>query len=204
HHSTVTLSLQTIQDLNPFAATLNGDKTATVTNGIATFDNLTIEQAGTYQLHAEDSILSVSTAINSSQFVIKPAAVSQFLFANPKFNSALPVSSNNQPFIEQDLSSAGKVYQFTVVAADQFKNTVTTFSSADTLTFESAGRPSPDVMPTESPYFELPHLANGTGTFHATLNLAGDNFIKVTDGSITGILQVSVNGAKTELIVTTA
>ena len=64
---------------NPSHGTLNGTLTATVTNGIATFSGLTLDQAGIgYTLSATSGIL---TSPPSSPFNVTPASVSKLAVA---------------------------------------------------------------------------------------------------------------------------
>jgi hypothetical protein len=65
NHSTVTLSLAN----NPAGGMFAGTTTANVSNGVATFGNLSLSQAGVYTLDATDSSLAVITPAEFTQTI---------------------------------------------------------------------------------------------------------------------------------------
>jgi autotransporter-associated beta strand protein len=165
-------------------AGLFGTNPVTVSNGLATFSDLSINLKGTgYELVASDT--NPKLADTSTAFDITAAATSQLVVAPaPGFST---------------VTFAGP-YSFTVTAEDPFGNITPGF--AGLVHFTSASEP-PDVMPADS------FLTNGFGTFTGELNFAGNNgnnSIKATDAfnpSINGTLNVHVNTQPTFLLQTT-
>ena len=78
----------TIAITNPDSGTLNGTLTQTAVNGVATFNNLSIDQVGTgYTLTASDSNSNLATA-TSNPFNITTALASQLVFSAQPTNTA--------------------------------------------------------------------------------------------------------------------
>jgi hypothetical protein len=107
---------------NPGTGTLFGTTPQTATNGVATFSDLNIKQAGTgYTLHATSG--SVTDAV-SSPFNIGPAALSQLIFTS-------------EPVATQAGSAISPAVQ--VTGEDAFGNTVTTFNGNVTVAIGTNG-----------------------------------------------------------------
>ena len=132
---------------------------ATLTNGTATF-TATLVTAGNQTITATDTSNSAFTG-TSNTIAVSPAAATHVAVSAPA------------------TASTGGAFNFTVTAQDQFNNTATSFGDAVHFT-SSDGAAS---LPADTT------LANGTGTFSATLNTAGSQTITTTDtanSSITG------------------
>ncbi len=130
---------------------------ASLTNGTGTF-SATLKTAGSQTITATDTVTSSITG-TSSAIVVSPGTVTQLLVSTPA------------------TAVAGTAFSFTVKALDQFNNTVTSFSAK--VHFSSTDAQA--VLPANS------SLANGVGTYSATLKTAGNQTITVTDTSGTGI-----------------
>jgi uncharacterized protein (TIGR03437 family) len=148
---------------------------STLTNGVGTF-SVTLKTAGNQTITATDT-LTPSITGTSNTITITPAAATHFSVSAP--GSAV---QNN-------------AFNFTVTALDQFNNTSTGY--AGTVHFTSSDGLA--TLPADST------LANGVGTFSATLKTAGNQTITATDtvtSSITGTSgNISVTSAS--LVVTT-
>ncbi len=127
--------------------------TATLTNGVATFDI-------TYQSSGPQTVIATFSAtppvnINSTQWTttVAAAAATQFAFT--------PASTT---------LTAGATQAFTLKAQDQFGNTATTYSQTATLTRTGAAATIPNTVT----------LTNGVGNFNGTFNASGTVQITAT------------------------
>jgi hypothetical protein len=131
----------------------------TLTNGTGIF-SATLKTAGNQTITATDTVDSSITGTSG------PIAV--FAVAATHFAVSAPASA-----------SSGVAFAFTVTALDQFNNTATGYGGTVHFTSSDASA----VLPADST------LANGVGTFSATLLTAGNQTITATDtfdSSITG------------------
>ena len=161
--SDVTIAIGT----NPAGGPLSGNLLIAAINGVATFSNLSISEAGNgYTLTASDGSLTSGT---STTFSIIPGTAT----SPPGAATHLLVTVSPE-------TTAGSTISLTVTALDAFGNTATGYSG--TLDFSSS-----------DPLASLPSnstLTNGTGTFPVILDTAGHQDVVVTDttnSSITGI-----------------
>jgi len=90
------------------SGTLSGTTTVSASSGVATFNDISIEEADTYTLQATATGLNSNT---SDSFVIKPAAVSQYVF------TSVP-----------DPVTAGEEVSFDIEARDEYDNLNTSYS----------------------------------------------------------------------------
>ncbi len=95
------------------SGTLNGTASVNASSGVATFSNLSIDQAGNFTLAASDGSL---TTVTTGSFAISPAAATQLVFTTG------PVGA-----------TAGNLAGIVATVEDQFGNTVTSNSAAITL-----------------------------------------------------------------------
>jgi hypothetical protein len=131
----------------------------TTDNGIHTF-SATLKTAGSQTLTATDTASSSITG-TSTAVAVSPAATAKFVVTAPS------------------TATAGVAFSFTVAALDQFNNPTPTYAGTVhfTSTDATAGLPVNSL------------LANGAGTFQATLNRSGSQTLTATDtasSSITG------------------
>jgi hypothetical protein len=155
--STVTLTLSG----GTFAS---GGNTVTVVaaSGVATFNNLIIDAAGSYTLTASDGTLTGAT---SGSFSISAAAAAKLTFTQQPPNGTAGVA----------LSSA-----IAVAIQDPFGNTVTTNNSTVTLTLSSGAFASGGTTVTAS-------AVNGVATFgNLIIDAAGSYTLAAGDGALTG------------------
>jgi hypothetical protein len=132
---------------------------STLSNGVGTF-SATLDTAGNQTLTATDTVTSSITGTSNS-IAVSAAAATHYAVSAPAS------------------ATAGTAFSFTVTVLDQFNNTDTSY--AGTVHFTSSDGAA--VLPTDST------LTNGTGTFSATLDTAGNQTITATDtvtSSITG------------------
>ncbi len=136
---------------------LNGTISAGVSNGIATFSDLYVTQAGTYTINASDASL---TAINSSSFTVTPAAAAQLAFVQQPANT---IAGQTMAPIE-------------VAVQDQYGNTVTSNDSGVVV------QTIPNVLNgTLSAW-----VVNGIATFsNLDITQAGAYTINASNGSLT-------------------
>jgi len=153
--STASVTIGITSGTGTSGATLSGTLTHSAVNGVATFNNLSIDKAGTnYQLHATSGSL---TAADSATFNITTGAVDHFA-----------ISAISSP------QTAGTAFNITTITAqDANNNTVTGFTS--TVTFGGTA----GVTGT-SPGFTAGVLSNAS----VTPTVAGSNLtVTVNDGS---------------------
>jgi hypothetical protein len=140
---------------------------STLTSGTGTF-SATLKTAGNQTITATDT-LNNSVTGTSNAITVSATAATHFLVSAPS-SATLNVA-----------------FSFTVTAQDQFNNTATGYGG--TVHFTSSDGSA--TLPADST------LTNGTGTFSATLNTAGNQTITATDtlnGSITGTSNTIVVG----------
>ena len=124
--SSVTLSV------NTGPGSIGGTDTIAASSGVATFNNVKLDMAGSYTLSAADGSL---TGSNSSSFTVSPAAASQVVF-------------NQQP---SDVTAGVAISpSITVDVEDQFGNIVTGDSSSVTLSIHTG--PALSEAPIASPH----------------------------------------------------
>ncbi len=150
---------------------------STLANGTGSF-SATLNTAGNQTITATDTVTASITGSSKSISVSAPAAATHFSVTAPAS------------------ATAGTAFNFTVTALDASNNTVATYSG--TVHFTSTD--SQVLLPANST------LANGTGTFSATLKTGGSQTITATDtitASTTGTSNlITVSGPATHLSVT--
>ena len=148
--SNVTLSIAT------GSGTLLGTVTAPVVNGVATFNNISLDKAGTYTLQATDSGLTGAT---STSFTVAPGTATQIVIADQHFVAA----------------QYGPVTLETILALeDQYGNVATNNSSSVTV---SAGT-------TLSGQTTVP-VVNGIAQFHSlSTGQLGTYQLTFSDGAL--------------------
>jgi hypothetical protein len=139
---------------NPGGGTLSGTRTVIVSNGIATFSDLSIDKAGSgYTLAFSSTGLATVT---SSSFAINPAAADHLLFFQ-------------QP---TDTPAGQTISQVVVQVVDQFGNVVTNYSGTVTLSLND----NPMTGATLSGTLTVT-VVNGMATFSdLSINLAGAGY----------------------------
>ncbi len=138
--------------------TLTGTATVAAVNGIVTFSNLSITEAGTYTLTLTDGSLTSAT---TSSFTIAPAAASKLVFMTEPGNSA-----------------SGTLDTVAVAVEDAFGNLVTSDTSNVTLALASGSGTLGGTVTVAA--------SGGIATFSAlSLAQAGAYTLTATDGSLT-------------------
>jgi hypothetical protein len=139
---------------NPSGGTLSGTLTVTVSGGVATFGDLSIDKAGSgYTLVASSSGLTGAT---SNSFAVNPATPDHLVFLQQPTNT-----------------SAGQTISAVIVeVVDQFGNVVTSDNS-DTVTVAIGNNPSGGTL---SGTLTLT-VSNGVASFgDLSIDLAGDGY----------------------------
>jgi uncharacterized repeat protein (TIGR03803 family) len=153
--SNVTLSVNT----GPGA--IGGTDTVAAANGIAIFNNIKLDTAGTYTLAATDSGLS---GADSSSFTVNPVGASQVVFNQQPSNAA--AGSAIAPSITVDVE-------------DQYGNVITSDSSNVTLSIHTG--------PGSIGGTDTVAAANGIATFsNVILDTAGTYTLAASDSGLTG------------------
>jgi hypothetical protein len=147
----------TLTDNGP--GSIFGTPTAPVTGGIATFNDVVLQTAGTYTLSARDG--SLVSPLASNNITISPAAAAKLLFTQqPASGGFTTLSPQPQVTVE-----------------DAFSNVVTTDQSL--ITLQAVG-------PGQLIGVTMQHAQNGVATFPGlTLSAPGSYTITATDGSLT-------------------
>lgn len=157
---------------NPNGGTLSGTTTATVSNGIATFSNLSINRSGLgYTLIAASTGLNGAT---SSAFDVLVGPVTTFTIQAPA------------------TIRGGIPFAFTITAFDQFGSINTSYKG--TVAFNSS-----DPLAQLPSNYTFTSADKGVHTFTATLKTVGSQGITVTDTTkptVTATAVVQVMSAK--------
>jgi subtilase family serine protease len=165
----VTLAIGT----NPGSGTLSGALTQTVSNGVATFSNLSINKTGIgYTLQASSGALTGAT---SAAFNITPGAASQLIFGQQPTNT--PAGSTINPAV-------------TVRILDANSNLVTT-DNTDQVTIAIGSNPGGATLSGT----QTVTAQNGLATFsNLSLNLPGTGYtLTASSGSLAGATSASFN-----------
>src|SRR5205807_2183051 len=169
---------------------------STLANGQGTF-SVTLATTGSQTLTVSDAANALSTTATLTVSA-QHGAASHFVLATtatPSTTAGLNVTVGGAGATRLALTTtatptAGAAFSFTVTAQDSSGNTDPTY--AGTVHFTSTDTSSGVVLPADTT------LANGIGTFSATLIRAGAQTITGTDtatASITGALSASVRAA---------
>ncbi len=135
-------------------ATLSGTTTKMSSNGVATFDDLSITKAGTYTLTVSGAGLTEGTSAN---FTIAPAATSQI---------ALTPDTGSY--------TSGTANSFVVTALDAYGNITPLYRG--TVYFSSSD--SAAILPADTAFSDAD---NGSHSFSISFRSAGDQTLTVTD-----------------------
>jgi autotransporter-associated beta strand protein len=170
--SQVSLALGT----NPGGSTLSGTTQISAVNGIATFNNLSLNKSGTgYTLNASDGSLLDAT---SGSFNIGPAAPASLALTAP---SSIPV---------------GQAFSITVTVLDAFANVATGYQGI--VHFSST-----DSGPALPANYTFMASDQGIHTFSATLRSAGTQTVTVQDVNnplLTQSVAVTVTTTETDTL----
>jgi parallel beta-helix repeat protein len=159
--SDVSIALAT----SPSGASLGGTATLATSNGVASFSNLVLDQAGTYTLAFSDGSLP---GITSSSFTVSPAAASKLVFITEPANAI-----------------AGQALSPAVEVEDPFGNP----ADGSIITLAIATGP---LTATLGGALSLPTL-NGLAAFsNVTLDRAGTFTISASDGNLPSITSSSL------------
>ena len=141
----------------------------TAENGIATFDNVSIDSAGTLTLSASDDDVRLTGTISDS-FTISAAEAAQLAFTQ------IPACGNAGYSL-----SPGAI----VAVQDRYGNTVTTDSSTVTLTLSSGTFDSGATTTATA--------VNGIATFNSLIiDSTGNYTLTASDGTLTGTQSSSI------------
>jgi uncharacterized repeat protein (TIGR03803 family) len=153
--STVVLSI------NSGPGTIGGTDSVAAVNGVATFNNVVIDTAGSYTLLASDN--SLSTAVSGS-FTVSTAAASTIAFTQGPTN--VTAGNANSPNIIADVE-------------DQFGNVITSFSSTVSLSVHTG--------PGSLGGTDSVSAVNGVATFsNVVIDTAGNYTLTASGDSVTG------------------
>jgi hypothetical protein len=147
--------------------TLGGTVTVDAVDGVAHFNDLVIDKAGTYTLEATTG--DVPDTVSDS-FSIVPAAAAELAF------------------VQEPTTAAGAAIitpAITVAVEDQFGNVVTSDSSSVTLAIAEGTAGAALHGTTTEPDVD------GLATFNVGINLAGTYELTATDGSLTSATSTS-------------
>jgi hypothetical protein len=161
--NTVTGDASTVTLVLSGGAFANGTTsvTAPVVNGVAVFDSLVINAAGSYSLTATDGSLSGAA---SGSFTVSPAAASKLVFLGQPSNST--AGATISPAVS-------------VAVKDAFGNTITGDASAVTLTLSHGAFANGTTSVTAS-------AVNGVATFSSlVINAAGSYTLTASDRNLT-------------------
>lgn len=131
----------------------------------------TLKTAGSQTITATDTSAAATTGTSGS-VTVNPGAYTQLVVTAPA------------------TVTPGAVFNFTATAEDAYGNTETT--NTDSLNFTSSDNAA--VLP------GVKNLANGTGSFQATLNTVGTQTIKATDTTVSP----NISGISGNITVSTA
>lgn len=140
----------------PSDGTLSGTTTRMASSGIATFDNLSIQRAGTYTLRATSGTLTQDTSASFQITPGPPSAATSEITANPTA-------------IDADGSSTSTI---TVLLRDQFGNALTTGGANVTVS---------TTLGTLGPVTD-----NGNGMYSATLTSSTSAGTATVSGTVNG------------------
>ncbi len=155
------------------STSLNGTLTATVSSGVATFSDLSLNTAGTYVLDAKSGTLPLLTQVNSAGFVVSPAAADHLAFVQQPTNTTAGPSNPISPAV-------------TVEILDKYNN-VLTGDNSDHVTVAVNSGPSTSLngMLTET-------VSSGVATFSdLSLNTAGTYALDAKSGTLPLLTQVN-------------
>jgi uncharacterized repeat protein (TIGR03803 family) len=139
---------------------IGGTDTVAASSGVATFNNVVLDTAGSYSLAAADGSL---TGVNSSAFTVNPTAASKLVYTQQP--STVTAGVANSPNIVVDVE-------------DQYGNVITTDSSNVTLSVASGGGSVTGTATVAA--------SSGIATFsNAILDTAGTHTLLASDGSLT-------------------
>jgi uncharacterized repeat protein (TIGR03803 family) len=151
--STITLSL------NSGPGALGGTVSANVVNGVATFNNLVLQKAGTDTLAASD-VADGLNGFNSAAFSVLPAAASSLVFTTQP--SGAP---------------AGTAFSATITIEDSFGNVETSDNSSVTLAANGPGTLDANSIATVN-------AVHGVATFHnLILDTTGSYTLSASDSA---------------------
>jgi len=144
---------------------------ATLTGGRGVFAVL-LKTAGTQTIWAADTAVSSITGA-TSQIAVSAAATNHLALSfGPASYPGVP-TAYKAPAPASTFANTGKPLVFTVVAEDQFNNLTPTY--AGSVHFTSSDPSTNVIVPANSP------LTSGVGTFSATLQTPGNQFLTATD-----------------------
>ena len=152
------------------AATLPAN--SVLTNGTGTF-TATLKTTGSQTITATDTVTSSITGA-SNTIAVTTAAATHFVVTAPS------------------RWTTGAAFTYTVIAEDQFNNKTPSYSG--TVHFTTSDGAAGVVIPANST------LTNGSGTFTATLQTAGNQSVSATDtttSSITGNAAITMDAPPT-------
>ncbi|HUQ06163.1 MAG TPA: Ig-like domain-containing protein [Kofleriaceae bacterium] len=167
----------------PASGSLTGDTVETVVNGVATFDNISIDKNGSYTLQAASGALTVAV---SNQFNITPASASKLVW------SIQPPSSQ----------TAGVGFTVVVHALDDHDNLDFNFGGSVGLNIQT--NPGGGTLSGTTPVTALAGVATFTGM---SINKSGNGY--VLRASSTGLVPANsdtfniVSAAATHLVFST-
>jgi hypothetical protein len=158
---------------NAGGGTLSGTTTLTVSNGVATFGNLSINKTGTgYTLKASSGTLISAT---SGAFNITPGKVDHLAFGQQPSNASL----------------GGTIAPAVTVQVLDANNNLVTTDNTDAVTLTLANNPTGAALSGTNPVT----ASGGVATFsNLSINLAGSGYtLGASSGTLTGATSTSFN-----------
>jgi hypothetical protein len=193
--STVTIAVAS----GPAGFTAGSTLTAKAVNGVATFSNLILNTAGTYNLHYTDGSLLptnsniVISAASATSVVLAPASASTNAMVvtptTPTDTAASPLEFTDTAGspLEFTGTAGSRLASFTATITDAYGNTVTSDTSTVTITVHSGpgGFTSDSTLTAKA--------VSGVAMFdNLTLHTAGTHTFRATAGSLTSATTGSI------------
>jgi hypothetical protein len=164
---------------SPSGVPLNGDIAINAQNGLATFNNVEINQVGTYTLLAADSVGTLTTGLSSSFNIVAPAIIYVDQHATGSNNGQSP--ANAFTLLQSALAAAVPGDTIDVAQGDYSPGggPTGTFQLLDGVTIQGGFQPGVFGSPNPAAY---PTLLDGTTTNYHVVMGSGTDSTAVLDG----------------------
>ena len=194
--ATVSMAL----DPNPENANLEGDTSADLLNGIATFSQLSINELTPPGMSYTLQATSTLPATSSYPLTSLPSAASMPLTVIPTPASSLEITTQQQPPSSVTVYSP---FSFAVTALDQFGNPDSDFTGPMTVELEQMGVPTNQLMTTTMVTVDA---VGGVATFTGlSVDIVGGGYsLAVSSPTLTGATSNTfsvVAGPATQLVI---
>jgi hypothetical protein len=186
-NSAVTLSIST----GPAGAALIGDTTVDAVNGVATFDNLAISDAGTYILDASDG--SLTAAVSSTDTIAVTGSLAPAIASSRVPSATIGGSKVNDVVVVKETAAATATGTVTtdIYAADD--NTLVLLGSVSRRLAVKAGKTYQIAVPVRS----IPATLVGTYSVIASVTDSAGNTTTANTGATTTVAAPFVSLSET-------